>query len=91
MKRFLAIAFLLSAVGCTENRWGLLYDGRYTSADRVEAYAKEHHITYKEAFQKLHSNQDQMWDEVNQHQQQDQAYKQPPTGAVEAQQVDRFL
>ena len=91
MKRFLAIVFLLSVVGCTENRWGLLYDGRYDSADRVEAYAKEHNITYKEALQKLDSEKELMWKQVDERQQQDQAYQQPPAGAVEAQQVDRFL
>lgn len=91
MKRLLAIVFLLSAVGCMNNRWGLLYDGQYSSSDRTHAYAEKFGLTYEEAFEQLHSHEQQMWSQVNELQQEEQPRQQPPANATEAKQVDPVL
>lgn len=91
MKRLLMIALLLSAVGCMSNRWGALYDGRYTSSGRVQAYADKHGITYEESFKQLHSDGQQMWNEVDQRQQAERLRQQPPVEVTEAQQVGPVL
>lgn len=94
MRRFWVFLLLLgmiggmfAVVGCMNNRWGLLYDGKYSSADRVQAYADKHGLTYQEAFDQLHSEEQQMWGHISEQQQKGQ----PPTHAIEAKQVDPVL
>jgi hypothetical protein len=86
MKRFFILVLLLSAVGCMHNRWGLLYKGRYSSAHEVQAYAKKHGLTYEEAWQALHSEEQKLWDQKQQEQQ-----PQIPVNAVEAKQTEPAL
>lgn len=88
MKRFLLIiVLLLSAVGCMNNRWGLLYDGRYSSSEQVKSYADKHGLTYEEAFQQVHSHEQEMWGEIVDRQQKGSP-QQPPVDATEAKSVD---
>lgn len=72
------------------NRWGLLYDGRYSSSDRVQAYADKHGLTYDEAFKQLHSDEQEMWGEIVDRQQKSQD-QQLPINVTEAKQVDPTL
>ena len=87
----LMIVLLFSAVGCMNNRWGLLYDGQYSSSDRVQAYADKYGLTYEEAFNQLHTHEQQMWNEINERQHNEQGMHQPPVNATEAKQVDPVL
>lgn len=88
MRRFLLVmVLLLSAVGCMNNRWGLLYDGRYSSTGQVQAFADKHGLTYEEAFRQLHSDEQEMWGEIVERQQRGQ-HQPPPANATEAQQID---
>ena len=63
MKRLVLLAALVAVSGCANRMLVDLHNGTLCSSTNVEAYAKMHKLTYKQALDELRRQSDKMWDE----------------------------
>ncbi|MBN2023342.1 MAG: hypothetical protein JW809_11190 [Pirellulales bacterium] len=58
-----AVVLTIALGGCANPRWVDLHNGTFCSAENVQAYAEEHHMTYADALAALRKQSDEMWAE----------------------------